>query len=437
MKKRFEIVDDIDSKQTIIDKNWVVSSAKPVPNKRAHVAAKHLYVKQTDKRVILAAAKKPTKHVAANEFVAKALWDAWNIGVGHQKCHLKVMLLDAMKGDEAFMSVYGKGDSKSNKFLTRAIAKAGFSDRMKTVSQAIPENWRELAIEGAARARATFIREKVEIALAADETFIRFNESGNRWLALKGSRRVGCAVHMDLKYGCTVIPTMNMLASQLLKPFVVFSGQFGATLMKKFQDYTNSRVVFTETHWIAETMCMYCSHLIECFPGKCIGLLMDYAPSHVGDIVAEVLQKLNEQEQLPTGSGARIVLEWIDKSLTSIYQPGDITVNKPLKDNIKRHHAAYLQSIAASDDFRPGQKLPVSRLKLLEMIEGAFDDINIKNLSNFSIFQTFAMCGLNPFIPDPQEAFERHLDGLSTDMAYQIMITNNQALRMENVEDEN
>ena len=39
------------------------------------------------------------------------------------------------------------------------------------------------------------------------------------------------------------------------------------------------------------------------------------------------LERLNEESK----DGTSIVVEWIDPSLTSVYQPGDITVNKPLK----------------------------------------------------------------------------------------------------------
>ena len=57
------------------------------------------------------------------------------------------------------------------------MIKAGFHQRATTVSQKIPDNWKTKAIEGAARVRATFLREKVDVVLAADETYLRFHET--------------------------------------------------------------------------------------------------------------------------------------------------------------------------------------------------------------------------------------------------------------------
>ena len=39
-----------------------------------------------------------------------------------------------------------------------------------------------------------------------------------------GEKRVGTVAQIDDKAGCTVLPTMDMTASQLLKPMVIFTG---------------------------------------------------------------------------------------------------------------------------------------------------------------------------------------------------------------------
>jgi hypothetical protein len=72
--------------------------------------------------------------------------------------------------------------------------------------------------------REKFREERITVVLAGDETFVRFNEVGEKVLAPSGSKHVGLAMTMDLRDGCTVLPTMHMNASQLLPPVVIFKG---------------------------------------------------------------------------------------------------------------------------------------------------------------------------------------------------------------------
>ena len=65
---------------------------------------------------------------------------------------------------------------KLHVFVEHAMTKVGFCQREKTISQKIPVDWRTKSESGAARIRATFTQEKVDVILAADETFIRFHE---------------------------------------------------------------------------------------------------------------------------------------------------------------------------------------------------------------------------------------------------------------------
>ena len=55
--------------------------------------------------------------------------------------------------------------------------------------------------------------------------------------------------------------------------------------------------------------------LINMYPKKTIGLIIDYAPS---------IKKLNDDNKRQTW----VIIEWIDKGLASVYQPGDIAINK-------------------------------------------------------------------------------------------------------------
>ena len=116
--------------------------------------------------------------------------------------------------------------------------------------------------------------------------FIRFNESGSSVLAPKGTKRIGISASVDEKDGCTVLPTMDMFASQLLPPLIIFKGTFCGTLMKRWSNHSKSFVLFTEKHWMtAETTLLYLWWLMMMYPGKNIGVIIDYAPAHNCELV--------------------------------------------------------------------------------------------------------------------------------------------------------
>ena len=60
------------------------------------------------------------------------------------------------------------------------------------------------------------------------------------------------------------------------------------------------------------------------YPKQVVGILLDYAPSHSQGLL-EWVKKENELSE------TKIVIEFVDECLTSIYQPCDVVVNKPLK----------------------------------------------------------------------------------------------------------
>lgn len=241
-----------------------------------------------------------------------------------------------------------------------------------------------------------------------------------------GEKRIGAAAQIDDKAGCTVLPTMDMTASRLLAPMIIFTGVFGATLMKKWQSYTESLVMFTEKHWMtAETFILYVAWLMDHFKGKRIGLIIDYAPSHCNAEMNKWINQLNEEHAV---NNTRIFIEWIDKGLTSVYQPGDISINKPLKDKIRESYHQYVSAIA-SENFQAGQKIKVSRETLLGFIEKAFASINQDQKRSHSIYKSFRMCGLNPW-DDQLEYFTQHLDSLEKNKLYATLLKNQEALQL-------
>ena len=80
--------------------------------------------------------------------------------------------------------------------------------------------------------------------------------------------------------------------------------------------------------------------LLQTFPGKVMVLCYDYAPSHTNYIIEWV----GLQNKVDT-NGMGIVLNYIDPYLTSIYQPCDVVINKPLKQKMQGFYQAYIYSL--------------------------------------------------------------------------------------------
>ena len=314
---------------------------------------------------------------------------------------------------EKFLAKIEYADKLCN-FVTRTLEYFGYCVRKTTVSQSIPKNWKDLAIEGAARVRKTFEDENVSVVIAADETFLRFHESSSTVLVPKGAKRVGTAIKCNEKEGCTVMVSMEMISSQLLPPFVIFKGKFGMTLMKKWQKYSESTVLFTQNHWMtAETNILYFKYLKGLFPGRKIGLIYDNAPSHVSSEVRTWIEEHNET----VSENEKIVVEFVDPCLTSVYQPPDVVMNAPLKRLIRQQYHDYVNQLLRDPPsgvaLKAGDKFVVSReaLLIIGFVENAYQNINAENVKKRWIAESFDRCGLNPWNGDQQ--FRKHLGKLS------------------------
>ena len=78
-----------------------------------------------------------------------------------------------------------------------------------------------------------------------------------------------------------------------------------------------------------------------------VGIVIDRAPYHEGDLLAWV-----EEENKKDLYGTKIVIEYIDKCLTSISLPCDVIVNKSLKNKLRRNYLIY----ASKNKVSPGKK---------------------------------------------------------------------------------
>ena len=246
------------------------------------------------------------------------------------------------------MIVLDKGGNTNhfNVFLKRRLQRINFTNRKATISQQIPIDWKDRTREGAARVVNTFREKNVGAVMAADKTFIHFHERNLRVLVPSGEKRVGSVAKFNEKEGCTLMVTMDLLSSSLLRRFIIFTGKFGKNLMKQWQTYSESIVLFTSNHCMtAETNVLYLRYIAGLYRrrGIQVGLVYNHAPTHVCDKVEQALIDINanhpEEEEL--------VVEFIDPCLTSIYQPPDVAVNGPLKKMIREeyhNHVAQLFS---------------------------------------------------------------------------------------------
>ena len=133
------------------------------------------------------------------------------------------------------------------------------------------------------------------------------------------------------------------------------------------------------------------------------------------------LQTLNANNEF----GSTIYVEFIEKGLTAIYQPGDVTINKPLKQEIRRRYYDFVSQ--QYDKVMAERKVDVSREQLVDFIEGVFNHINTQQLRNRTIAESFDICGLNPY-SDDLTAFHRHLDSLEENKCYAAMISRKEKL---------
>eukprot|EP00918_Siedleckia_nematoides_P039864 GHVU01086615.1.p1 GENE.GHVU01086615.1~~GHVU01086615.1.p1 ORF type:complete len:126 (+),score=12.24 GHVU01086615.1:160-537(+) len=69
-----------------------------------------------------------------------------------------------------------------------------------------------------------------------------------------------------------------------------------------------------------------------------VGIIVDRAPQHKGPAVDAYIITTRTD-----GEGPELVLEYIEDGMTSIYQPGDVDFNRPLKSRFKQRVDAVRQ----------------------------------------------------------------------------------------------
>ena len=306
-----------------------------------------------------------------------------------------------------------------HKFIERTLKAINFTTRKSSIAQKVPDNWKELALVGAEQVRTLFLKEKVEVVLAGDETFLKFHEKDDNLLVPRGVKRVGTASKIDEKDGCTLMVTMDMASSQLTTPFIIFKGTFGARLMKEWSGYKTSTVLFTENHWqTSSTVIIYLESLRKLYPTKrVIGLIWDKASSHYSEEVVDYITQSNET------STPKIIVDFVDAGLTSVYQPPDVMINKPLKKSIRLQYERLMADRLKNYPFVAGIQVSVSREELVGIVEAAYYSINMQNNTGERYIQnSFDTCGLNPWSSD-MHPFHNHLSSFSENGLYRSLVT--------------
>ena len=247
-------------------------------------------------------------------------------------------------------------------------------------------------------------------------------------MAPKGVKRVGVALSVNEKNGCSVMITLDMLLNEALPPFIIFTGVFGAILMKEYQKMTKATVLFTETHWMTSaTNMLYFKYLSNFYKGKKVGLVYDKAPSHCSKGVNEFVKNWNDNPDRT----CTFVIDFVDPCLTSVYQPPDVMYNKPFKALIRTKYNESISTELNKGNLNIGDKYKVSRDDLIDFICQTIDELNEKYKKTKQRYHSFEQCGLN-HLCDNTDIFKKHLDGLTETFMYKALTEQHEAVTLSN-----
>ena len=176
----------------------------------------------------------------------------------------------------------------------RVISRSQFSERVNTISQKVPVKWADIARRKSLLICKTAIELQVDNVFNMDETFILFYPGKDKVLVPKGTKRVGSLVPVENdKKGVTLAVTASLLSSQLLPPFIIDTGSFGADLMTSWSNYTKSTVIFNKSHWMTQyAFIIYLDWLLKMFPCQRSLLIVDRSKTHFGNIITDWLRQI-------------------------------------------------------------------------------------------------------------------------------------------------
>lgn len=258
-----------------------------------------------------------------------------------------------------------------------------------------------------------------------------------------GTKRVGSVDKVDEKSGCTLMVGLDLNNSKLTKPVVIFKGEIGKTLDKRYSKYKSTGVYFTPSHWMTHiTFVRWLRDLrVQYRHLRRLGVIVDVAPCHMKyEIDQYIASTLVDDES----NGPQLFLDFVDPNLTSIYQVGDVYANKTLKQYIRSGY--FILRELKLQQLLPGEKLQLNvyRGELVMLIEKAFNTFNEKQTdpssSHFQgIKKAFSTCGLDPYNEDCEANLNSYLSELANNPILSSLLVNapNFAVELDgNLEDD-
>jgi hypothetical protein len=154
--------------------------------------------------------------------------------------------------------------------------------------------------------------------------------------------------------------------------------------------------------------------LFALYPEKKIGVVWDYAGAHIDAGVRAHAESLG------------IVLEYINKGMTSVQQPCDLWANQPFKSFIKnKKYYEFRLSLNLSCQ----RKVQVPRELFVNWVEeGIVHLVNSQRLTR-EVAKTFSKCGLDPY-DEEKVSFKQHLEKLANIDLYQSLLDRQTAVEL-------
>ena len=211
---------------------------------------------------------RPVKYPEMYKKVTEYILYGWHSGapVTRQACYMKIFEFSGGAG--MFWNQYlnpekDTAPAQLSHWLTRTLKRMGFSSRKETISQKIPDNWKELSKDFSTNALDYLRKNEVDLVITADQTFLNLLLAKDDLLVPTGIRRVGTSVEGDdFRKGVSLMLTAYIwkerntgtLDTGLLPPFIVFNGKTGKTLDKRYRDWSRREghtgsMNFQSRHW--------------------------------------------------------------------------------------------------------------------------------------------------------------------------------------------
>ena len=138
---------------------------------------------------------RPVKYKEADELVAKTISERWAMGDPISRPELYMELDEAFTEGTPFFSQFLDPEKEHAvqqraKWLTTTLERQGWSIRKRSVSQKVPEDWYNIAIECSEDVLDQCEAAGIEHLVNADQTFMNFYHESDKVIAPRGAKRV-------------------------------------------------------------------------------------------------------------------------------------------------------------------------------------------------------------------------------------------------------